>query len=429
LSSPIFEIMPQFTQGQSWRRVFQLLLLTHLTAWAMPSLAATELKDSPKTLVDEVWQFVNSYYVDPDFNHQNWQAVRTSLLAKQYTSNQQAYETIRSTLATFNDPFTRFLAASEYASLQKQTTGEEVGAGVELALNDDKVTVAKIAANSAAAKADLKVGDQVLSIDGRSTRNLPLERANKLTKGFAGTPLMLVVTRPQKDPFLVKIIREGPITATVQARVTPVAGSNVGYIRLSGFNANSGKEMSEAIVSLKKEQVQGFILDLRDNPGGLLEKGLEIAAMWIDRGVLVQILSRKGEKEQIKARNTALTNLPLVVLVNADSASASEILAGALQDNRRATVIGTKTFGKALVQAVHELSDGSAIVITVAHYYTPKGTDIAHTGVAPDVAVSLDTTQDYLLKANPLLWGTVRDPAFARALEVLATKIRAPLAR
>ncbi len=424
--------MPQSAipgQPQLWRRVLQLLLLTNLAVWTIPNaaVAAGELKDSPKALVDEAWQFVNSYYVDPDFNHQNWQAVRTSLLGKQYTSTEQAYETIRATLATFNDPFTRFLAASEYAALQQQTTGGEVGAGVELAMNGDKVTVAKIAANSAAAKSDLKVGDQVLAIDGRSTRNLPLERANKLTKGYAGTPLMLVVTRPQKDPFLIKIVREGAIAPTVQAQVAPVVGGKVGYIRLSGFNANSAKEMSEAIANLKKEQVQGFILDLRDNPGGLLEKGLEIAAMWIDRGVLVQILSRKGEKEQIKARNTALTDLPLVVLVNGDSASASEILAGALQDNQRATVIGSKTFGKALVQAVHELSDGSAIVITVAHYYTPKGTDIAHTGVAPDVVVSLDTTQDYLLKANPLLWGTVRDPAFSRALEVLATKIQTPL--
>jgi carboxyl-terminal processing protease len=186
--------------------------------------------------------------------------------------------------------------------------------------------------------------------------------------------------------------------------------------------------MADAIAALNKQSVQGFILDVRDNPGGLLDAGLNIARQFMTQGVIVQILERKGKAQQIRANNTALTNLPLVVLVNRESASASEILAGALQDNRRATIIGTRTFGKAMVQALHELGDGSAVVVTVAHYYTPKGTDISTKGITPDVVLPTNQVQDFELRANPRLWGTARDVRFNEALNLISQQIRTPSA-
>jgi carboxyl-terminal processing protease len=236
---------------------------------------------------------------------------------------------------------------------------------------------------------------------------------------------MLMLGRGSEKPFSLKIVRDGPIANTVNAQLRFITGARIGYIRLTGFNAGSAKQMEEAINNLKKQNVQGFILDLRDNPGGLLEPGLTIARQWITQGVIVKIVERLDKTQQVRANNSALTNLPLVVLVNRESASASEILAGALQDNKRATVVGTQTFGKAFVQAVHELADGSAVVLTVAHYYTPLGTDISRKGITPDVVLATSPLQDLELRSNPLLWGGPRDARYMRAVEILTQKLSA----
>jgi carboxyl-terminal processing protease len=411
-----------------WQRVGQLILLLPIAVSSFSGLgwAATpgELKNSPKTLVDEVWLFVNRFYVDPKFNKQDWQAVRTDLLSRRYSNTEQAYNAIRNLLSRFNDPYTRFLPAPEFSALLKQTTGEQMGVGLDLSFVEKKLQVASVTAGSPAEKAGMQTGDQILSINRRSTRNLTLEQANKLMQGYAGTPLVLVIVRQQKDPISVNIVRDGPIPKSVEYRVVLSQGDKIGYIRLKGFNAHSAQEVSEAIAALTKEQVKGFVLDLRNNPGGLLDQGLEIADQWLERGVIVQILDRKGKTQEIRAKSPTLSDLPLVVLVNRQSASASEILAGALQENQRAKVVGSPTFGKALVQALHELTDGSAIVITVAHYYTPKGIDISQTGIKPDVALLDNPITEQLLRTSPLLWGSPGDPTFARALEILGNQIR-----
>jgi carboxyl-terminal processing protease len=411
---------------------------TSLVGFLPPAWSATptqfrlalkpSLQNSPKAVVDEVWQFVNQYYVDPKFNQVNWPAVRTSLLSQNYTDSQAAYRAIRNTLAQLQDPYTRFLEPGEYAQLMSKTVGEQRGIGIELSPNGDRLQVSRLEANSVAAKAGVRLGDIVMSINGRSTERLTVERAVQLLKGSAGTPIFLTIRRGQEEPKSLKIVRDGPIEQTVIYEVKLVEGRRVGYIRLTGFNSGSTQQMADAIAALNKQSVQGFILDVRDNPGGLLDAGLNIARQFMTQGVIVQILERKGKAQQIRANNTALTNLPLVVLVNRESASASEILAGALQDNRRATIIGTRTFGKAMVQALHELGDGSAVVVTVAHYYTPRGTDISTKGITPDVVLPTNQVQDFELRANPRLWGTARDVRFTEALNLISQQIRTPSA-
>ena len=179
--------------------------------------------------------------------------------------------------------------------------------------------------------------------------------------------------------------------------------------------------MRLAIASLNAKRVNGFVLDLRGNPGGLLLASVDIARMWMDNGAIVREVEREGGSKNFAADHTALTKQPLVVLVDGNSASASEILAGALKDNRRAVVVGSQTFGKALVQQLQPLSDGSGMTVTVSHYFTPKGTDINHKGIAPNVRIDLTSSQQKQLATKPTLIGTKSDPQYRRAIAVLAS--------
>ncbi|AFY59517.1 S41 family peptidase [Synechococcus sp. PCC 6312] len=427
-------------RNQAGKAVFQLIVkrkmlqsglglgLGLLGFWfgASPGLAAP-LQDSPKALVDEAWQFLNQYYIDPKFNEQDWQSLRTDLLSRNYSSPDQAYATIQQTLATLGDPYTRFLPPREYSQLMRQTQGEQVDVGLVLQEDGDILQVAAIVPQSLATKANVKVGDEIVTINGRSTDRLTLERAQTLMKGPAGSAVKLSVKRGSEKPFMVEIKREGKIDPTVQYQTFSLAGTPVGYIRLSGFNSTSSQDMAAAVQALKKSKVQGFILDLRYNPGGLLDAGIDIARQWLPSGVIVRIRQQQDEPQEVRANQTALTNLPLVILVNNNSASASEILAGALQDQKRALVVGTHTFGKARVQAVHEMSDGSALVVTVARYLTPSGRDIAQQGIIPDVIVPESPGIDQELRLNPQAIPSPRDPIVAKSLELLATQIQTPL--
>jgi carboxyl-terminal processing protease len=180
--------------------------------------------------------------------------------------------------------------------------------------------------------------------------------------------------------------------------------------------------MRRAIQDLNSENVDAFVLDLRGNPGGLLNSSIEIARMWLDNGGIVRTVKRTGGSELTKANRTALTQRPLAILVDGNSASASEILTGAMKDNNRAVVIGSKTFGKAMVQSVHELADGSGLAVTIAHYYTPDGTDINKKGIIPDIKLDLTAAQQRQLANNPNLLGTEKDPQYARAITALSTQ-------
>lgn len=389
----------------------------------MPSAlgGTSTLKDAPKALVDEAWQIIYRSYLDRSFNRLDWQAIRQELLSQPYGDREAAYRVIQQALVRLNDPYTRFLPPQAYRQLLLQTQGQQVDVGLTLVESGELFRIQAIQAGSVAAKANLKVGDEILAINGRGSDRLTLERANLALRGPAGSKLRLLVRREGKpQPFSVELTRAGEIPRTVNFQV--LNHPRVGYIRLSGFNSRSQQEMQEAIQILQREKVQGFILDLRHNSGGLLEAGIEISRQWLDSGVIVRIQQNQRE-ETIRARQRALSQLPLVVLVNQASASASEILAAALQDQGRATVVGTPTFGKVRVQAVHELGDGSALVVTVARYLTPKGRDIAAGGITPDVLVTVDPSSDLELRLNPNLVARPTDPMVTKALELLSTKI------
>lgn len=381
------------------------------------------LQDSPKAIVDTAWQLVNREYVDGTFNKVNWQATRQSLLSKNYTTREQAYTAIRAALEKLGDPYTRFMDPNQYQALTSQTSGEVSGIGIRMEMNEKtkRLTVVEAIANSPASKAGIQAGDQILAIDGKSTLNMKADDASKLIRGKAGTPISLRIGRQGSGDLNLKLTRATIEVPTVSYNVKQEGKRRVGYIRLREFSAHAAEQMARAIRDLETQQkVDSFVMDLRGNPGGLLQASIEIARMWMDDGAIVKTVDRQGSSINERANKSALTNLPLAVLVDGYSASASEILSGALQDNKRAVVVGSQTFGKALVQSVHELPDGSGVAITIAHYYTPKGTDINHKGITPDIKIELTEAQQKTLQANPSLIGTKQDPQYARAIAVLS---------
>ncbi|MGH8001106.1 MAG: carboxyl-terminal processing protease CtpB [Brasilonema sp.] len=382
------------------------------------------LQDSPKAVIDNVWQLVNREYVDGSFNKQDWLAVRQSLLSKDYTNREEAYTAIRQALERLGDPYTRFLDPKQYEALTSQTSGEVSGIGIRMELNEQtkKLTVIEAIENSPALKAGIKAGDYILAIDGKPTSQMKVEDASKLIRGRAGTKLTLRLGRDGQSAFDVNLTRASIEVPTVRYNLRQEGDRRIGYIRLREFSAHASTQMRRAIRDLNAKQVDGFVLDLRGNPGGLLQSSIEIARMWMDNGAIVKTVDRVGGSDEMKANHTAITKRPLAILVDGNSASASEILTGALKDNNRAVVIGSQTFGKALVQSVHELADGSGVAVTIAHYYTPKGTDINHKGIAPDIKLDLSDAQKRQLAANPDLQGTQSDPQYARALAVLSSK-------
>ncbi|NCJ06485.1 PDZ domain-containing protein [Synechococcales cyanobacterium C] len=379
------------------------------------------LHDNPKQVLDEAWQLVNRHYVDENFNAVDWQAVRQQLLAQNYTSKTQAYNALRQALSQLQDPYTRFMDPEQFSSLTSQTAGQLSGIGIRLEKDTvtQVLTIVEPLPNSPALKAGLKPGDRILAIDGRPTQPMDVETASAMIRGRVGSSVKLQVGRDNNSSFDISIQRAMIALSTVSSQVHQEGDYRIGYIHLREFTAHATEQTREAIEALKADHVDAFVLDLRGNPGGLMGASIDIAQMWLNQGLIVQTVDRQGNNKAIRAQPLALTDLPLAILVDNESASSSEILAGALKDNHRAQVIGSPTFGKALVQGVHELSDESGLTITIARYYTPNGTDINHKGIVPDVSVALTPEQLENLARNPRLRGTANDPYYMRALQSL----------
>jgi len=395
-----------------------------VTSLGIHSRGQALFKESPKALVDDVWQIIYRTYVDGTFNQVDWQAVRQQYLSKSYTNQQEAYKSIREMLKKLEDPYTRFMDPEEFKNMQVDTSGELTGIGITISQDEKTKQLVVIAPieDTPAFKAGVLSKDVILKINGKSTQGMDTNQAVSLIRGEAGTQVSLLIQRNgQTKQFDIKRARIEIHPVKYSQKQTPAG--NIGYIRLNQFSANAGKEMQNAIKDLETKQVSAYILDLRGNPGGLLFSSVEIARMWLNKGTIVSTIDRQGEQEREEANGRALTNRPLVVLVDKGSASASEILSGALQDNKRATLVGSQTFGKGLVQSVRPLEDGSGLAVTIAKYHTPSGKDINKHGVDPDVKVDLTDAQrqDLWLHEREKL-GTLADPQFARAVEILRNK-------
>ncbi len=382
-------------------------------------------KDGPKEIVDEVWHLIDNQYVDESFNSLDWNTVRLDYLNRSYTDKEEAYVAVREMLEQLDDPYTRFMDPEEFNNMQIETSGELTGVGIQISKEEETEAIVVVSPieDTPAFEAGLLSGDVITSIDGNSTEGMELSDAVSLIRGPVNSSVVISVDREGKalDFELTRALIE---IHPVRFSVKDSPEGSIGYIRLNQFSSNAAAEMKDAIESLEDRKVAGYVLDLRSNPGGLLFSSIEIAKMWIEEGVIVSTVDRDSTSNEEVAYSEALTDKPLVVLVDGGSASASEILSGALQDNDRAVLVGTQTFGKGLVQSVRGLTDGSGIAVTIAKYLTPSGRDINKLGIEPDYVVELTDEEREALVEDRDKVGTSDDPQYAEAIEVLSDAVR-----
>jgi carboxyl-terminal processing protease len=408
------ELKLGFIHKRVWRLGCLLLLLFALVfgGYIPPASALTP----EQKLVYEVWRIVNRSYLDGTFNHQSWLDVRQKALKNHFVNHEAAYTTIQDMLKSLDDPFTRFLEPEKYRSLKVSTSGELTGVGLQIALNPQTGILEVITPieNSPADKAGLKTRDRILKIEGLSTKNLSLDEAAARMRGPLGSVITLLIGREGERDQEVVLVRDritlNPVIFDLRFSST---GSKIGYVRLSQFSANAVRELAQAISILEEKGASAYILDLRNNPGGLLQAGIEVARLWLDSGTIVYTANRQGIQGSYEAWGPALTEDPLVILVNQGTASASEILAGALQDNHRAQLVGERTFGKGLIQSLFELSDGSGLAVTIAKYETPNHRDINKLGIKPDQIIPQQPINREQL-------GTEKDAQYQAAIALLS---------
>ncbi len=287
------------------------------------------------------------------------------------------------------DPHSSLLKPDEFKELEVETKGSFSGIGIEITIKDDVLTVVAPIEGTPAWKAGLKPGDRILKIDEKNTKGMKITDAVKLLRGPKGTTVKLTILRGDKDVFEVTLIRDViPIISVREKILEP----GYGYVRISQFQEKTPEELRKALEKLEKEtQLKGVIVDLRNNPGGLLNSAIEVADEFLEEGIIVSIKGRSlGNKMEYKAKSNSHDRkhkYPIAILINHGTASAAEIVTGALKDNKRAIVVGEKSFGKGSVQTVIPIEDNYAVRLTTALYYTPNGQSIHNIGISPDFSI------------------------------------------
>jgi len=407
-------------------KICLLIAICPSPSFSFQANSSTLITNNPKEIIDQVWQIIYRDFLDYSgkYKAEDWIKLRKEILLKKYLDNDDAYIAIKDMLTELDDPYTRFLDPKEFNEMRIDTTGELMGVGIQISLDQvtNQIVVVSPIEGTPAFLAGIKPKDIIVSIDNKSIEGLSIDSTVKLIRGKKGTKVELGILRD--DELLnVSLIRDRIEINVVDSRINnTVLGAKIGYLRLKQFNAKSPKEMSLSINKLEKQEPFGYVLDLRSNPGGLLEASIEIARQWINTGIIVSTKTKDGITDIRKAKSRALTNRPVVVLIDEGSASASEILSGAIKDNKRGILVGKKTFGKGLVQSVRSLSDGSGLTVTVAKYLTPSGKDINKNGIKPDIEVDLLLNDENRLTNSDL--GTLKDSQYVVAENILLKKFK-----
>jgi carboxyl-terminal processing protease len=376
---------------------------------AKQELPSVSEKKQALNLYHEAWQVVFSDYVDSTYNGQNWYRWKDRY-NNHIQTRDDAYAAIRTMLASLNDSYTRFLDPKKAEDQNMHIDARLSGVGIQIAGKDNQIVVISPLDDSPAKKAGIMPMDKIIEIDGEPTANMTIEDAVDKIRGPKGTPVNLTILRDGKR-LTFKLVRDEIVIKTVFGEAI---SKDIGYIRVSSFiSQDTPEEMRSKLEA--QQHTKALIIDIRGNNGGLLPNALEISDMFLKDGDIVSIVDRNGTRKTFSSKRPQLYDKPLVVLIDEGSASASEILGGALKDNKRATLIGSRTFGKGLVQKINYLQDGSELNLTISKYFTPLGLDIDKKGIAPDIAV--DYTEEDIKND--------RDPQKEAAIQFLKKRVLA----
>jgi carboxyl-terminal processing protease len=323
---------------------------------------------------------------------------------------------IKGMVSALDDPYTVFMNKKEFDELKTSTQGSFTGVGIYIGDKDGKIVVVAPIEDSPAEKAGIKSGDIITKVNGQEVSAKESDKAVSMMKGKAGTKVKITIYREGVGEKDIEVTREKIVFKTVKSEMLP---DNIAYIRITTFDENTSKAFVSALDDMKSKGMKGLILDLRDNPGGLLDECKVVADKLLGKGTIVYTLDKDGKKEVLESDEDKI-NVPLVVLTNGGTASASEIVSGAVRDHKAGTLIGTTTFGKGLVQTVIPLIDGTGIKVTTARYYTPSGECIQKKGIKPDIEVPLPDN----LKDKPISeLNRAEDVQLKKAIEVIKTKM------
>lgn len=345
---------------------------------------------SPQKLFDKSWQTIKSEYYDSNFNHQRWGRWKARYQGKIKTK-EDAKVAIDTMLASLDDPYSIFLTKEDFAEQNTSITSKISGIGVNIVNDSGKIRIISVIENTPAQFADIKPNDIILAVNGKKVSGMSLADVSNLVKGPINTFVNMDILRG-KEKLNKKIIRKEINIKTVKSS----NDKNIGYIQITSFiSTSTPNEFLEALENTQNSK--GLIVDLRGNTGGLLTNAVFIANIFIEKGKLVSIVGRNGYRYDVMAQDTNLDiEKPVIILVNGTSASASEILSGAMKDYHRAKIIGTKTYGKGMVQKIIPMPNETGLNLTIAKYLTPKGKDINKKGISPDIEVEFtknDITQ------------------------------------
>lgn len=321
---------------------------------------------------EEVWATIHNEYVQGEIDD-------TALVRG----------AIRGIVGGLNDPYSVYFDPEEAKAFAEEISGTFEGVGMEIGFKEEQLAVIAPLPDTPAERAGLRAGDFLLQIDNQDTEGLSIDEAIKKIRGPKGSTVTFIIRRGTDEPKEIVVVRDTIVVSTVTSEIVTSGDHTIGYLKISGFTEDTTTKVRQEVQRHLAKSVDGFIVDVRNNPGGLLDVSVDIASIFVDNQVIVREVDQAGKRQELRSSGRRLVDAqPVVVLVNQGSASASEIVAGALQDLDRAVVIGEQTFGKGSVQKLAELPDGSTLKLTIAKWYTPKNRSISEQGITPDILVT-----------------------------------------